>query len=61
MTQRDGTEREVGGGFRMGNTCIPMTHSIAGVANNQKKAKGRGHWLVVQWPTICLPTQRTQV
>ena len=24
MTQRDGTGREVGGGFRMGNTCTPM-------------------------------------
>ena len=23
MTQRDGTGRGVGGGFRMGNTCIP--------------------------------------
>ena len=24
MTQRDGTGREEGGGFRMGNTCIPV-------------------------------------
>ena len=24
MTQRDGTGREVAGGFRMGNTCTPM-------------------------------------
>ena len=24
MTQRDGTGREVGGGFRMGNTCTPV-------------------------------------
>ena len=23
-TQRDGMRREVGGGFRMGNTCIPV-------------------------------------
>ena len=23
-TQRDGTEREVGGGFTMGNTCTPV-------------------------------------
>ena len=23
-TQRDGTGREVGGGFRMGNTCTPV-------------------------------------
>ena len=27
MTQRDGTGREVGGGFRMGNTYIPMVDS----------------------------------
>ena len=27
MTLRDGTEREVGGGFRMGNTCTPMADS----------------------------------
>ena len=27
MTLRDGIGREVGGGFRMGNTCIPMADS----------------------------------
>ena len=27
MTLRDGVEREVGGGFRMGNTCTPMADS----------------------------------
>ena len=26
MTQRDGMGREVGGGFRIGNTCIPSPH-----------------------------------
>ena len=26
-TQRDGVRREVGGGFRMGNTCTPMADS----------------------------------
>ena len=26
-TQRDGMEREDGGGFRMGNTCIPVVDS----------------------------------
>ena len=26
MTQRDGTERVVGGRFRMGNTCTPVPH-----------------------------------
>ena len=24
MTQKDGMEREVGGEFRIGNTCTPM-------------------------------------
>ena len=27
MTQRDGTGREMEGGFRMGNTCTPMVNS----------------------------------
>ena len=27
MTQRDGLGREVGGGFRMGNTCTPVADS----------------------------------
>ena len=27
MTQRDGTGKEVGGGFRIMNTCIPVTDS----------------------------------
>ena len=27
MTQRDGTGREEGGGFRMGNRCIPVVDS----------------------------------
>ena len=27
MTQRDGMGREVGGGFRIGNTCTPMADS----------------------------------
>ena len=26
-TQRDGTGREEGGGFRMGNMCIPVADS----------------------------------
>jgi len=29
MTQRDGMGREVGGGFRMGNTCTPVADSFA--------------------------------
>ena len=28
MTQRDGIGREEGGGFRMGNTCIPVADSF---------------------------------
>ena len=27
-TQRDGMGREEGGGFRMGNTCIPVVDSF---------------------------------
>ena len=27
-TQRDGMGREKGGGFRMGNTCIPVADSF---------------------------------
>ena len=27
MTLRDGMGRELGGGFRMGNTCMPMADS----------------------------------
>ena len=27
-TQRDGVGREEGGGFRMGNTCIPVVDSF---------------------------------
>ena len=32
MTQRDGMVREVGGGFRMGNTCIRMVDSCHCIA-----------------------------
>ena len=28
MTQRDGMGREEGGGFRVGNTCIPVADSF---------------------------------
>ena len=28
MTQRDGTGKEVGGGYRMGNTCTPVAGSF---------------------------------
>ena len=33
MTQRDGMGREEGGGFRMGNMCIPVADSIYGKTN----------------------------
>ena len=32
MTQRDGMGREVGGRFRMGNTCTPMADSYECIA-----------------------------
>ena len=32
MTQRDGIGREVGGGFRMGNTCTPVVDSCQHMA-----------------------------
>ena len=35
-TQRDGTGREEGGGFRMGNTCIPVVDSFWYMAKSIK-------------------------
>ena len=32
MTQRDGMGREVGGGYRMGNTCTPEAGSCGYMA-----------------------------
>ena len=32
MTQRDGMGREMGGAFRMGNTCIPVADSFGYMA-----------------------------
>ena len=32
MTQRDDMGREEGGGFRMGNTCIPVVDSFSYLA-----------------------------
>ena len=37
MTQRDGKGREVGGGFRMGNTCKPMADCYQCMAKKKKK------------------------
>ena len=36
-TQRDGMGKEVGGGFRMGDTCTPMTDSCQFMAKKKKK------------------------
>ena len=35
-TQRDLVEREVGGGFRMGDTCTPMADSCECMEKNTK-------------------------
>ena len=39
MTQRDGVGREVGEGFRMGNTCTPMEDSSQCMANQYNVVK----------------------
>ena len=39
MTQRDGMGREVGGGFRMGNTCTPMADSCQCMQNQYNIVK----------------------
>ena len=39
MTRRDGTGREVGGGFRMGNTCTPVADSCRCVAESIQYCK----------------------
>ena len=39
MTLRDGMGREVGGGFRMGNTCIPVANSCQCMAKTNKKTE----------------------
>ena len=39
MTLRDGMGREVGGGFRMGNTCTPMAESYQCMAKSLQYCK----------------------
>jgi len=39
MTQRDGKGREVGGGFRMGNTCTPVADSCQCMAKSIQYCK----------------------
>ena len=41
MTQRDGMEREVGGGFRIGNSCIPVANSCQCMAKPIQYCKAK--------------------
>ena len=50
MTQRDGMGREVGGGFRMGNTCKSMADSCQYMAKTTAAAKSHQ-----SCPTQCDP------
>ena len=54
MTQRDGMGTEEGGGFRMGNTCIPVADSFKYLAkliqfvkfkNKIKFKKKKKNWI----------------
>ena len=40
-TQRDGMGREEGGGFRMGNTCIPVVDSFLKLLKIKKIKKNK--------------------
>ena len=46
-TQRDGIGREEGGGFRMGNTCIP-------VVDSKEKKKKRQPGIFINNRAICI-------
>ena len=50
MTLRDGMGREVGGGFRMGNTCTPMADSCQCMVKTTAAAKSLQSCL-----TLCHP------
>ena len=58
MTQRDGMGREVGGGFRIGNTCTPVMDSCQCMAKpilwskekKERKSMGPNHQ---RYPHIC--------
>ena len=56
-TQRDGMGREDGGGFRMGNTCIPMVESFGYLAKLNQFAKFKNKIKLKQTKKN---TQRTQ-
>ena len=48
-TQRDGTGREVGGGFRMGNTCIPVVDSCWYMAKPIQYCKVKKKKEILEW------------
>ena len=67
MTQRDGMGREVGGGFRMGNTCTPVADSCQCMAkpiqyckvkkNRERESRNDKRWSDHDEPqTLCLGT-----
>ena len=54
-TQKDGTGREEGGGFRMGNTCIPVADSCWQNQYNIVKLKNKiKKWLLVLFSSMCI-------
>ena len=60
MTQREGMGREEGGGFRMGNTCIPVADSFRYLAKLiqyckvYKKKKKRNVPSIESWTTFAV-------
>ena len=67
MTQRDGTGREVGEGFRIGNTCIPMADSCWYMAEpiqyckvKLKKKKFREIIIIAHIQIIFMPVARAK-
>ena len=60
MTQRDGIGREVGGGFRMGNTCTPVADSCQCMAKLLQYCKVIQFSSVTQsYPIFCDPMNRS--
>ena len=67
MTQRDGMGREVGGGFKMGNTCTPAADSCQYMAKpiqyckvislQKKKKSHAGTSLASQWLRLCFQSR----
>ena len=52
MTQRDGTGREEGGGFRTGNTCIPVVDTCWSMAKPIIKIKKKNFNLIELFPSF---------